>query len=94
MSDRESRGWAATGARLTVGAILAGGAVVAVVAGVAAPWPEVHATPVRVEATPAPADTVLACDGPLFALGRIAEQAGDLAELFARPLVRRAKLMV
>ncbi|MGC5340633.1 hypothetical protein ACPXBC_29050, partial [Escherichia coli] len=43
-----------------------------------APWPRVVAEPVRVQVDPAPSDTVLACAGPVFALGRAAESAGGV----------------
>ncbi|MDF2555397.1 MAG: large extracellular alpha-helical protein, partial [Microbacterium sp.] len=46
--------------------------------GVAAPWPVHVQDPPSVSVTPTPADTVLACAGPLLALGRDASQAGGL----------------
>lgn len=75
MSDRIAR-WASTSARVVVGAGIAVAAVVAVTAAIAAPWPSHSTEPVRVEATPAASDTVLACDGALLALGRVVEEAG------------------
>lgn len=77
MSSRAAR-YASTSARLIVGAAIGVAAVVGVVLGVAAPWPTYDAEPVSVTATPAPSDLVLACDGPLLALGRVVEQAGDV----------------
>jgi hypothetical protein len=67
------------GARVIAGAATAAGAVVAVVAAAALPWPAVTTPPAQLEITPAPAETVLACDGPVLALGRAAEDAGALS---------------
>ena len=78
MSDRRLARWATTSARVVVGGAVAAAVVVGTVAGIAAPWPSLTAEPVRLEVTPAPSDTVLACDGPLFALGRTSESAGAL----------------
>ncbi|KTS06459.1 DUF5719 family protein [Microbacterium testaceum] len=78
-SDRRLVRWATTSARVVAGSVVAGAVVVGTVAGIAAPWPTLTASPVRIEATPAASDTVLACDGPLLALGRSAEQAGALS---------------
>jgi hypothetical protein len=77
MSTRATR-WATTSARLVGGAVVAGAAVAAVAIAVTAPWPTLSAEPVRVVATPAPSDAVLACAGPLLAQGRVVEQAADL----------------
>lgn len=71
--------WATTSARVVIGTAAAVAGVVAITAAIAAPWPELRTEPVRVAATPAPADAVLACDGPLLALGRLVEQAGELS---------------
>ncbi|MXS74916.1 large extracellular alpha-helical protein [Microbacterium sp. CSI-V] len=79
MSDRRLVRVATTGARVLVGGAVAAAVVVGAVAGIAAPWPSLVAEPVRVKVTPAPSDTVLACDGPVFALGRTAESAGALS---------------
>lgn len=87
MSDRRLVRFAATSARVVAGTAVAAAAVVGTVAGIAAPWPEYAATPVRVEATPAPSDTVLACDGPLLALGRSADAAGGLSAAAAQQIV-------
>ncbi len=70
MSERRLVRVAATSARVVAGAAVATAAVIGTVVGIAAPWPQYSATPVRVQATPAPGDTLLACDGPLLALGR------------------------
>ena len=64
-SDRRLVRWATTSARVVAGSVVAGAVVVGTVAGIAAPWPTLTASPVRIEATPAASDTVLACDGPL-----------------------------
>ncbi|MDQ1122947.1 DUF5719 family protein [Microbacterium trichothecenolyticum] len=87
MSDRRLVRFAATSARVVAGAAVATAAVVGTVVGIAAPWPEYAATPLRVEATPAPSDTVLACDGPLLALGRSADAAGSLSAAAAQQVV-------
>lgn len=68
-----------TGARLVAGAIAAIGSVAAVAAAAALPWPDVSAPPAVLEVTPAPAETVLACDGPVLALGRSVEDASSLS---------------
>ncbi|WZH37182.1 MAG: DUF5719 family protein [Microbacterium enclense] len=86
-SDRRLVRWATTSARVVAGSVVAGAVVVGTVAGIAAPWPTLTATPVRVQATPAPSDTVLACDGPLLALGRTAEQAGALTAAAGQQVV-------
>jgi len=86
-SDRRLVRWATTSARVVAGSAVAAAVVVGTVAGIAAPWPTLTATPVRVEATPAASDTVLACDGPLLALGRTAEQAGALSAAAAQQVV-------
>lgn len=87
MSNRRLARVAATSARVVAGAAVATAAVVGTVVGIAAPWPEYTATPVRLEATPAPSDTVLACDGPLLALGRSADAAGNLSAAAAQQVV-------
>lgn len=87
MSDRRLVRWATTSARVLAGGAVAAAVVVGTVAGIAAPWPSLTADPVRLEVTPAPSDTVLACDGPLFALGRAAESAGSLAVAAAPQIV-------
>lgn len=79
MSDRRLARWASTSARVVAGSAVAVAVVVGTVAGIAAPWPSRVAEPVRLQVTPAPSDTVLACDGPVFALGRTAESAGALS---------------
>ncbi|TFV83763.1 large extracellular alpha-helical protein [Microbacterium sp. dk485] len=87
MTERRRFGWALTSARVIAGAAAAVAVVVAVVLAIAFPWPTVSTEPVRVEATPAPSDTVLACDGPLLVLGRVVEQAGQLELAAAQSVV-------
>lgn len=87
MSENRMARFAATSARVVAGTAVATAAVVGTVVGIAAPWPSYTATPVRVESTPAPGDTVLACDGPLLALGRSADSAGGLSAAAAQQLV-------
>jgi len=79
MSDRRPFRWATTGARMLAGTLVATGFVVAVVTGVAVPWPTLTHEPVQVTATPAPGATELACSGSLLALGRDAAAAGAVS---------------
>ena len=65
--------------RVALGALLSAAAVVGVVAADAVPWPSVGGTAPSVDVTPAAAETLLACDGPLLALGRTAEDASGLS---------------
>ena len=78
MTRRRALVWAATSTRLVVGAGIAAAIVIVVGVGVAAPWPTHEQAPAAVRVTPTPADTVLACAGPLLSLGRDATQAGGL----------------
>ncbi len=87
MSDRRLVRVAATSARLVAGAAIAAAAVVGTVAAIAAPWPQYRAEPVRVDATPEASDTLLACDGPLLALGRSADSANGLTAAAAQQIV-------
>lgn len=87
MNDRRIARYAVTSARLVAGAAVAAAAVVGTVAAIAAPWPQYTAEPVRLQTTPAPSDTVLACDGPLLALGRSADSAGGLSAAAASDIV-------
>lgn len=79
MSDRRLLRWATTSARVVVGTGIAVASVVAVTLGVAAVWPSHTTERVAVTATPAPSAVTVACDGPLLALGRVVEQAGEYA---------------
>ena len=69
MSDRRVFRWATTSARLLAATIASVAAVVAVVTAVSVPWPTITREPVSVSATPAPAATVIVCDGGLLTLG-------------------------
>jgi hypothetical protein len=86
MSDRRVFRWATTSARLLIGTAVSVGAVIAVVTAVTIPWPTVTREPVRIAATPAPAASVITCDGGLLSLGRNSEDASSLA-LAARQTV-------
>ena len=70
MSDRRVFRWATTSARLLIGTAVSVAAVVAVVTAVSVPWPTLTREPLSVPATPAPAASVIACDGALLAIGR------------------------
>jgi len=70
MSDRRVFRWATTSARLLIGTAVSIAAVVAVVTAVSVPWPTVERRPLSVPATPAPAASVIACDGALLSIGR------------------------
>jgi hypothetical protein len=70
MSDRRVFRWATTSARLLIGTAVSVLAVVAVVTAVSVPWPTVMREPLSVAATPAPAASVIACDGALLSIGR------------------------
>lgn len=87
MSERRLLRWATTSARVVVGTGVAVVAVIAVTAGVAASWPTHASNPVQVTATPAPSDVAVACDGPLLALGRVVEQAGEYTLAAAQDVV-------
>ncbi|MDQ1127907.1 DUF5719 family protein [Microbacterium sp. SORGH_AS_0888] len=87
MTERRVRAWAVTSTRLVVGAAAAAGLVLVTVFAVAAPWPGHAAAPVAVTATPAAADTVLACSGPLVALGRNRTDAAQLTQAAAQSVV-------
>ena len=67
MSDRRVFRWATTSARMLAGTLVAVAFVVAVVTAAAVPWPTLTHEPLRVEATPAPSDSVVACTGGLLA---------------------------
>ncbi|MDQ2690302.1 MAG: large extracellular alpha-helical protein, partial [Chloroflexota bacterium] len=70
MSDRRVFRWATTSARLVIGTVVSVVAAVAVVTAVSVPWPTLTREPLAVRATPAPAASVIACDGALLAIGR------------------------
>lgn len=70
MSDRRVFRWATTSARLLAGTIVSAVAVVAVVTAITVPWPSLTLQPASVSAMPAPAASVVACDGGLLLIGR------------------------
>lgn len=70
MSDRRVFRWATTSTRLLAGTLVSAVAVVAVVTAVTLPWPTVAREPVSISAVPAPAGSVVACDGGLLSVGR------------------------
>lgn len=78
MSERRVFRWATTSARLLIGTIAAIAAVIAVVTAVSLPWPTLTREPLSVAATPAPAASVIACDGPLLSIGRDPMDADSL----------------
>lgn len=72
-------------ARARFGRVLAGGVVSVVAAGTVAalllaPWPQQERQPLSITALPEPAASVLACVGPVLAVGRDAEDAGKLTD--------------
>jgi len=69
---------ATVSARIGIGAVVSAAAVAAALGVGVVPWPVVGGEAPAVDVAPAPAETVLACDGPLLALGRSAEDAGGL----------------
>ncbi len=79
MSDRRVFRWATTSARLLAATVASVAAVVAVVTAISIPWPTIAREPVSVWATPAPAATVIVCDGGLLTLGRDLEDAAEIA---------------
>ena len=87
MSDRRAFRWATTSARLLAATIASVAAVVAVVTAVSVPWPTIAREPVSVWATPAPADTVIACDGGLLTLGREVADAAEIAVASSQTII-------
>ncbi|WP_261166062.1 DUF5719 family protein [Microbacterium sp. Marseille-Q6965] len=63
---RMQRAWG----RSAAGLVVSGAAVLAVVAGALAPWPTLAGSAASLEVEPAPSEAVLACEGPVLALGR------------------------
>lgn len=70
MSGSRTVRMAATGARVLLGAAVAGACVLGVIAGAAAPWPGVEYEPAAVRVTPAPSAETAICNGSFRALGR------------------------
>lgn len=72
---RMRRAWG----RGLAGLAVSGLAAATAVAGALAPWPGVSGSAASVDVTPAPSETVLACEGPILALGRDATAAGAIS---------------
>lgn len=72
---RMRRAWGRGLAGVAVSAV----AVAGVLAGSLAPWPDAAGEAASLDVTPAPSETVLACDGPVLALGRDATAAGAIS---------------
>lgn len=70
MTDRRVFRWATTSTRMLAGTLVSAVAVVGVVTAVTLPWPTVEREPVSIAAVPAPAASVVACDGGLLSVGR------------------------
>lgn len=70
---------ATASARIVIGAVVSAAAVAAVVGAGAAPWPAVGTAAPSTDVRPAPAEVLLACDGPLLALARSAEDAAGVS---------------
>lgn len=66
---------ASISARLIVGVVAAAGTVALVVLAVAAPWPQLVATPLSLEVRPAASEVTLACPGGIVISGRVAANA-------------------
>lgn len=79
MSDRRVFRWATTSARLLAGTVVSAVAVVAVVTAITVPWPTLTQQPVSVSAMPAPAASVVACDGGLLSIGRDVTDVDSIA---------------
>ncbi|MDR6866345.1 hypothetical protein J2Y69_000937 [Microbacterium resistens] len=69
---------AATGARLIGGLLVSAACVAGVVVAVPAAIPGIVHEPARTSITPVPGDTLLTCAGPFRALGRDAQNAGQM----------------
>lgn len=94
MSEGRGRRAARTGARLIGGGAVAAGVVVAVVAGLTAPWPTIQREPAEIAAVPAPAPVVLACGGGLLSLGRDPVAADGLSIAAAASVTAGARAEV
>ncbi|WP_019179514.1 DUF5719 family protein [Microbacterium yannicii] len=70
MSDRRVFRWATTSTRMLIGTVVSVAAVILVVTAVSVPWPTLVRDPVSIAAVPAPAASIVACDGGLLFLGR------------------------
>ena len=74
---------AATGVRITIGAVVAIACALGVTAAVAAPWPQLRTNPATVTVAPVPGNTNLVCNGSFRALGRDASQADRMVSAAA-----------
>ncbi|WP_424935318.1 MULTISPECIES: DUF5719 family protein [Bacteria] len=75
-----SAGRAATiGVRIVAGAIVSAACVVGAAFAVPAAWPSVVHEPAQTSVAPVPGDTLLTCAGPFRALGRDAQNAGQIS---------------
>ncbi|GAA1946197.1 DUF5719 family protein [Microbacterium deminutum] len=90
MSDRRIFRWATTSARILAATVASAVAVIAVVTAVSLPWPTLTREPVSVSATPAPAATVIVCDGGLLAVGRDPADAAQISSVAAQTITSGA----
>nr|WP_241748135.1 DUF5719 family protein [Microbacterium aquimaris] len=72
---------------LIAGVVIAGVFVAGTALAVVAPWPTAVRDPLSVTAVPAPEESVLACAGPILALGRDAEDAAGLTDAADQRLI-------
>ncbi|MFE7846047.1 DUF5719 family protein [Microbacterium sp. NPDC057407] len=79
MSDKRAFRWATTSTRRLVGTLVSAAAVVGVVTAVTLPWPTFAREPLSIAAVPAPAASVVACDGGLLSVGRDVAAAASFA---------------
>ena len=70
---------AATGVRIVAGAVVSAACVVGAALAVPAAWPTVVHEPAQTSVAPVPGDTLLTCTGPFRALGRDAQNAGQIS---------------
>jgi len=68
------------GVGLVAGSVVTGLFVAGVTLAVTTPWPTAAREPLSVTAVPAPEESILACTGPVLALGRDAGDAGALTD--------------
>lgn len=72
--------WVGATARITVGVVATAVFATATISAIAVPWPTHRAEPLSVTTLPEPATAVVACPGPLLALGRDAGNASGLVD--------------
>jgi hypothetical protein len=90
MSDRRVFRWATTSTRMLAGTLVSVAAVVAAVTAVTLPWPTVAEEPAALSVVPAPAASVVACDGPLLSVGRDVAQADAVSAAAAQQVTSGA----